>query len=174
MTSPAAGFERIALCSSCLPGWDADRVLRAAVELGFGAVEWGVGPGQAIEDPACADELAEHCRGAGVRTVGVSVQDPAVRLSSPVRTTGAYLRLAAALGAGYVRLFAEPHRGGSVAAPQRRHRAALDRLVELAAPGHVRVLVETSPGTLAASPELALSLVGHQPARRAGVLYDPV
>src|ERR1700753_3267170 len=123
MTSPAAGFERIALFSSCLPGWDADRVLRAAVELGFGAVEWGVGPGQAIEDPACADELAGHRRGAGVGAVGRWGRE----------------------------------RGGALAPPHRGHRAALSRLVELAARGHARVLVETSPGTLAASPELALS-----------------
>jgi sugar phosphate isomerase/epimerase len=33
--------------------------------------------------------------------------------------------------------------------------------------------VETSPGTLAASPELAMALVSHQPAKLTGVLYDP-
>jgi sugar phosphate isomerase/epimerase len=60
-----------------------------------------------------------------------------------------------------------------VAAQQRRHRHALDRLVERAAGDRVRVLVETSPDTLAASPELALALVAHQPAKLTGVLYDP-
>ncbi len=162
---------RIALFSSCLPGWSAERVLATATELGFGAVEWGVGPGQAIEDPDRGAQLAERCRAHGVRSVGVSVQDPAVRLTSPIRTSSAYLRLATTLGASYVRLFAEPHRGGGVAAQQRRHRTGLDRLVDRAA--GVRVLVETSPETLAASPELAMALVAHQPARRAGVLYDP-
>jgi sugar phosphate isomerase/epimerase len=167
------GRGRIALFSSCLPGWSAERVLEAASTLGFGAVEWGVGPGQAIEDPDGAVQLAERCRAHDVRTVGVSVQDPAVRLTAPIRTTVAHVRLAAALGAGYIRLFAEPHRGGGVAAQQQRHRRALDRLVQRAAGDRVRVLVETSPDTLAASPELAMALVSHQPHKLAGVLYDP-
>jgi sugar phosphate isomerase/epimerase len=172
-TAAHDGRGRIALFSSCLPGWSAERVLATATELGFGAVEWGVGPGQAIEHPDRAAQLAERCRAQGVRTVGVSVQDPAVRLTASIRTTAAYVRLATMLGAGYVRLFAEPHRGGGAAAEQRRHRHALDRLVERTADDRVRVLVETSPDTLAASPELALALVAHQPAERAGVLYDP-
>ena len=173
MTAVADRRGRIALFSSCLPGWSAERVLAAATELGFGAVEWGVGPGQAIEDPDRAAELAERCRAHSVRTIGVSVQDPAVRLTAPARTTAAYVRLASTLGAGYIRLFAEPYRDGRVAAQRRRHRDALDRLIERAASEGVRVLVETSPGTLAASPELALALVAHQPAKLAGVLYDP-
>lgn len=173
MTATDDRRGRIALFSSCLPGWSAERVLAAATELGFGAVEWGVGPGQAIEGPDRATELAERCRARGVRTIGVSVQDPAMRLTASVRTTAAHVRLATTLGAGYVRLFAEPHRGSGVAAQQRRHRHALDRLIERAAGDRVRVLVETSPGTLAASPELALALVAHQPAKLAGVLYDP-
>ena len=148
-------------------------MLEAAAELRLGAVEWGVGPDQAIEDLGRVAELAQRCRAQGVRTVGVCVQDPAVRLTSPIRTTAAHVRLAAALGARYVRLFAEPHRGGGVAAQQRRHRHALDRLVERAADERVRVLVETSPDTLAPSPELAMALVSHQPAKLAGVLYDP-
>ena len=88
-TSAAAardGRGRIALFSSCLPGWSAERVLESASELGLGAVEWGVGPGQAIEDPDRAAQLAERCRAQGVRTVGVSVQDPAVRLTASIRT----------------------------------------------------------------------------------------
>jgi sugar phosphate isomerase/epimerase len=174
MTAADDGLGRIALFSSCLPGWNVERVLAAATELGFGAVEWGVGPGQAIEDPDWAAELAERCRAQGVRTIGVSVQDPAVRLTASIRTTAPYVRLATTLGAGHIRLFAEPQRGGGgVAAQQRRHRHALDRLVERSAGDRVRVLVETSPGTLAPSPELALALVAHQPAKLAGVLYDP-
>lgn len=172
-TAARDGRARIALFSSCLPGWDAERVLAAASKLESGAVEWGIGPGQAIEDPDRAIELAERCRAQGVRTVGLSVQDPALPLTAPVRAIAAHLRLAAALGAGYIRLFAEPHRGGGVAAQRRRHRQALDRLVDRAAGYRVRVLVETSPDTLAASPELAMALVAHQPARLAGVLYDP-
>jgi sugar phosphate isomerase/epimerase len=136
-------------------------------------VEWGVGPGQAIAGPEDGRDVAERCRAAGMRTVGLSVQDPAVRLTAPPRTAAAYLTLAGELGAGHVRLFAEPHRGGGLAGQQRRHRQALDRLVERAAPDRVRVIVETSPGTLAASPELAMALVSHQPAKLAGVLYDP-
>jgi sugar phosphate isomerase/epimerase len=167
------GRGRIALFSSCLPGWSAERVLATAAELGFDAVEWGVGPGQAIADSDRGTELAERCRAQGVRTIGLSVQDPGVRLTASGRATAAHLRLATTLGAGHIRLFAEAYRGGGVAAQQRRHRLAVDRLVERAAGDRVRVLVETSPGTLAASPELAMALVAHQPPRLAGVLYDP-
>jgi sugar phosphate isomerase/epimerase len=173
MTSAGTGRERLALFSSCLPGWSAEQVLTAAIELGVGAVEWGVGPGQAIAHPDEAHELGERCRAAGLRIVGVSVQDPAVRLTAPVRTSAAYLALAAGFGAGYVRLFAEPHRGGGLAAQQRRHRQAVDRLVARAGPDRVRVIVETSPDTLAASPDLAMALVAHQPPQLTGVLYDP-
>jgi sugar phosphate isomerase/epimerase len=173
MTSAGARHGRIALFSSCLPGWSVERVLAAAGELGLGAVEWGVGPGQAISDPGDAANVAARCRAAGVRSIGVSVQDPAVRLTGAVRATAAQVALASELGAGYVRLFAEPHRGGGLSAQQWRHHRALDRLVERAAPAGVRVVVETSPDTLAASPELAMALVSHQPPTRAGVLFDP-
>jgi sugar phosphate isomerase/epimerase len=173
MTPGHTGRERIALFSSCLPGWSAERVLAAAADLGIGAVEWGVGPGQAIEGPEQGQSLSERCRAAGVRVIGVSVQDPAVRLTAPIRVTSAHLGLATILGAGYVRLFAEPQGGGGPATAQRRHRTAIDRLVQRAGPDRVRVIVETSPGTLAASPELAMAMVSHQPAKLTGVLYDP-
>ena len=44
----ATGGERLGLFSSCLPGWDAQRVIEAARWLQFACVEWGAGPGEAI------------------------------------------------------------------------------------------------------------------------------
>ena len=38
----------LCLFSSALPGWDAARVARAALDAGLSAVEWGIGPGQAV------------------------------------------------------------------------------------------------------------------------------
>jgi sugar phosphate isomerase/epimerase len=72
-----------------------------------------------------------------------------------------------------VRLFAAEFAGSGLAAARRRQRAGLDRLVEAAAPQGIKVLVETSPRSLAPSPELAADLVAHHPPARAGVLYDP-
>jgi sugar phosphate isomerase/epimerase len=162
----------VALFSACLPGWSAAQVFDVATKLGFTDVEWGVGPGQAIEDVKDGKRLAAICAESGLTSVGVSVQDPEVTLGAP-RTAGAYVRLAVALGAPRIRLFAARYRGGRFSTLQQRHRRALDRLVELAAPAGVKVIVETSPDTLAPTPELALALVSHQPPGHAGVLYDP-
>lgn len=163
----------MALFSSCLPGWRAEDVLATATALGVDAVEWGYGPAESIRDVADGARIAALCKAAGVRTIGVSVQDPALPLTGRSRQLDAVLELARTLGAGQLRLFAEPYRGGRVASERRRHVRALDRLVQRAAPAGVKVLVETSPGTLAAGPSLALALVSHQPPSAAGVLYDP-
>jgi sugar phosphate isomerase/epimerase len=163
---------RIVLFSACLPGWDSRRILDVAVSLGFPAVEWGIGPGQAIERPQAGAELRGLCDRAGLRTAGLSVQDPSVTLATPQRAAR-YVELAVTLGAPHVRLFAPAYKGGSLDREQRRARAGLDALVDLAAPAGLAVLVETSPTTLAPAPDFAVSLLEHHPPERAGVLYDP-
>jgi sugar phosphate isomerase/epimerase len=162
----------IALFSACLPGWSASQVIEVAVSLGFPAVEWGCGPGHAIERPELGPELRELCQRAGLQSVGLSVQDPEVTFTTP-RRAAAHVGLAVALGAPHVRLLAPPYRGGSLAREQQRVRDGLDFLVDLAAPSGIAVLVETSPVTLAPAPELAAVLVEQHPPERAGVLYDP-
>jgi sugar phosphate isomerase/epimerase len=147
-------------------------VITAATALGFAAVEWGAGPSQALSGLRDAARLAELARQAGLEIAGLCVQDPAITLTT-TRAAAAQVRLAVAVGAPYVRLFAASYRGGGVTDLRRRHRSAIDRLVDTAAPHGVKVLVETSPDTLASTPELALDLVCHHPPRRAGVLYDP-
>jgi sugar phosphate isomerase/epimerase len=81
--------------------------------------------------------------------------------------------LSESLGARYVRLFAPAYTGGSLARELKRTRAGLDAVVDVAAAEGIIVLVETAPGTLAPTPELAASLVAHHSPKRAGVLYDP-
>jgi sugar phosphate isomerase/epimerase len=162
----------IALFSACLPGWSASQVIAVAVSLGFPAVEWGCGPGHAIEHPELGPELKEQCRRAGLHSVGLAVQDPEVTLATP-RRAAPHVGLAVALGAPHVRLLAPPYRGGSLAREQQRVRDGLDFLVDLATPSGIAVLVETSPVTLAPAPELAAALVEQHPPERAGVLYDP-
>jgi len=161
---------RVALFSSALPGWDAERVVAAAVSLGLAAVEWGVGPGQALSGPDDGARIAALCADAGLAVAGVAVQDRDVTPATP-KAGAAHVALARELRAPHVRFFAPFYQGGPLRAGQRRARAGVDALVELAA--GLPVLVETAPETLAASPELALELVGHHPARLAGVLYDP-
>jgi sugar phosphate isomerase/epimerase len=164
--------ERVALFSACLPGWDAEPVVAAALSLGFHAIEWGVGPGQAMTRLDAGPRIARMCEDAGLAVAGLSVQDPAVTLATP-RAAARYVKLAIGLGAPHVRFFAPPYDGRSLASQRRRVRAGLDSIVELGAPAGLGVLVETSPDTLAPTPSLAVSLVEHHPPRRAGVLYDP-
>jgi sugar phosphate isomerase/epimerase len=170
--SAAGGVERVSVFSACLPGWTSARVISVAVSLGFSSVEWASGPGHAIEDPEKGSELREQCERAGLHSAGVSVQDPEVTCATPSAAVR-HLSLAMALGAPQVRLLAPPYRGGSLRREQQRTRAGLDRLVELAAPAGLAVLIETSPATLAPAPELAAALVEQHPPERAGVLYDP-
>jgi sugar phosphate isomerase/epimerase len=167
-----AGADRVGLFSSCLPGWAAARVIQVASTLGFPAVEWGSGPGQAIEHPGAGSEMRQRCDRAGLLTSGLSVQHPEVTLATP-RRVAPYVRLAVSLGAPHLRLFAPPYRGGSLHREQQRARAGLARVVDLAAPAGLAVLIETSPATLAPSPELAAALVEQHSPDHAGVLYDP-
>lgn len=164
--------EHVGLFSASLPGWDPRRVIDVAVLLGFSAVEWAAGPGEAIERPDAGSELRELCDSAELRSGGLLVQDPEVTLTTP-RRAAPYVDLATALGAAYVRVFAPPYRGGLLDLEQQRARAGLDSIVELAAPAGLTVLVETSPTTLAPAPDFATVLVEQQPPERAGVLYDP-
>lgn len=166
------GANRVGLFSSSLPGWDERRVIDVAGSLRFAVIEWGAGPHEAIEPDQDASALRDRCAAAGLAISGLSVQDPDVTVATPRRALP-YLRLASALGARFMRLFAPPYRGGSWSREQRRAREGLDSVVERAAPEAVTVLIETSPATLAPTPEMAGALVEHLAPRHAGVLYDP-
>jgi sugar phosphate isomerase/epimerase len=167
-----ASTERVGVFSACLPGWSPGHVVDVALSLGLAAVEWASGRGQAIERAEAGPRVRELCERAGLRSGGLAVQDPEVTLATPGRAAR-HVALAAALGAPHVRLLAPTYHGGSLAREQERVRAGLARLVELAAPKGVAVLVETSPTTLAPAPELAVALVEGESPERAGVLYDP-
>jgi sugar phosphate isomerase/epimerase len=162
----------IGLFSACLPGWEFRRVVDIAFAVGFPAVEWGCGPGEAIERASVCSEVRELCQSTGLAVSGVSVQDPDVTFASP-RRAAPYVRLASELGSPHVRFFAPPYRGGSLERERRHARNGVDYLVELAAPAGLAVLVETSPATLAPGPDSAAELVQRHPPERAGVLYDP-
>jgi sugar phosphate isomerase/epimerase len=164
--------DRVGVFSACLPGWAPGRVVDVAMSLGLSAVEWASGRGQAIERTDTGPRVRELCERAGLLSGGLAVQDPGVTLATPARAAR-HVALAAALGAPHVRLLAPTYQGGSLAREQQRARAGLARLIELAAPEGVAVLVETSPTTLAPAPDLAVALVEGQPPERAGVLYDP-
>lgn len=163
---------RIALFSACLPGSSAREVIAVAQRCGFDAIEWGLGPGQAISDSASAAEVGARAAEAGLRCAGIAVQDPEVSVATPERALVG-LELAGALAAPHVRVAAPRYRGDSLASQQELSRHGLDKLVQRASPGGVSVLVETSPGTLAPTPDLALALVDGHPPTAAGVLYDP-
>jgi sugar phosphate isomerase/epimerase len=162
----------IGLFSACLPGWPFRQVVDIALAVGFPAIEWGCGRGQAIEGASACAEVRELCRSAGLAVSGLSVQDADVTFASP-RRAAPYVMLASELGAPHVRFFAPPYRGGSLQRERRRARDGVDFLVELAAPAGVAVLVETSPATLAPGPNSAVELIERHPPELAGVVYDP-
>lgn len=168
----AGGSDPVGLFSSCLPGWDAHHVIEIAGSLQFAVIEWGAGPGQAVELGQDGAALRERCAAAGLGVSGLSVQDEAVTVTAPRRALP-YLRLASALGARFIRLFAPPYTGGPLAGEQGRARDGLDAIVAQAAKEGLAVLIETSPATLAPTPGLAAALVEHQAPERAGILFDP-
>ena len=162
----------VGLFSACLPEWGAQQVVDVARAVGFSAIEWGCGPGEAIESAAGGADARELCRSTGLVVSGLSVQDPRVTFAAP-RRAAPYVGLAAELGSPHVRFFAPPYRGGLLKRERQRARDGVDHLVELAAPLGIAVLVETSPGTLAPGPESAAALVEQHPPQWAGVVYDP-
>jgi sugar phosphate isomerase/epimerase len=168
----AAGIERVGLFSSCLPGWDLQRVIELARSLELRGLEWGAGPGEAVDPGIDGEALRERCHGAGLAVSGLSVQDPSVSAVTPRRALP-YVRLADSLAAAYIRLFAPPYQGGSVVRELQRARGGIDAVVESAGALGIAVLIETAPATLAPTPELAVSLVEHHAPAHAGVLYDP-
>jgi hypothetical protein len=80
-------------------------VIDVACALGFSAVEWGSGPGPAIEQPEGGSDMRQLCDRAGLLTSGLSVPDPEVTLLTP-RRVAPYVRLAVSLGSPHLRLFA--------------------------------------------------------------------
>jgi sugar phosphate isomerase/epimerase len=153
----------LCLFSSALPGWDAARVARAALDAGLSAVEWGIGPGQAVESPRGA---ATALRRLGVEAAGICVQGGAASLAAPARVRP-FAALAAELGAPHVRVFAPELRDRG------RARGGLETAAEIAADHGVAVLVETAPATTTPSTAQARALVEGLPPERVGVLYDP-
>ena len=168
----AAGSDPVGLFSSCLPGWDAPSVIDIARALQFTMIEWGAGPQHAVELGRDGASLREQCAAAGLGISGLSVQDEDVTIAQPRRALP-YVRLASALGARFIRLFAPPYTGGPLVSEQQTARDGLDAIVEHAAAEGLTVLIETSPATLAPTPGLAAALVDHQAPERAGILFDP-
>jgi sugar phosphate isomerase/epimerase len=153
----------LCLFSSALPGWDPARVARAALDADLTAVEWGVGPGQAVESPRAA---AAALRSLPVAAAGICVQGGAASLAAPARLRP-FAALAAELGAPHVRVFAPALRDRGHA------RDGLTAAAEIAAEHGVAVLVETAPETSVPSTAQARALVEGYPPERVGVLYDP-
>src|SRR5436853_5548459 len=153
----------VCLFSSALSGWEPERVARAALDAGLTAVEWGVGPGQAVESPRGAGATLKSLP---VEAAGICVQGGAASLTAPARLRP-FAALAAELGAPHVRVFAPALRGRG------RARDGLAAAAEIGAEHGVAVLVETAPETSVPSTAQARALVDGYPPERVGVLYDP-
>ena len=154
---------QLCLFSSALPGRDAAFVARTALEAGLTAVEWGIGPGQAIESPRGA---AATLNDLGVEAAGVCVQGGAASLTAPSKLRP-FAALAAELGAPHVRVFAPALRDHA------RAREGLETAAAIAREHGVALLVETAPETIAPSTAQARALVEGLPPEEVGVLYDP-
>lgn len=153
----------LCLFSSALPGWNAAQVAQAALDAGLPAVEWGVGPGEAVESPRSAAAALQRL---GVAAAGVCVQGGAASLTAPA-TLRPFAALAAELGAPHVRVFAPALADGA------RARDGLAAAAEIAQEHGVTLLIETAPDTIAPSTAQARALVDGFPPEDVGVLYDP-
>jgi sugar phosphate isomerase/epimerase len=153
----------LCLFSSALPGWNAAYVAQTALDAGLTAVEWGVGPGQAIESPRGA---AAELKSLGVEAAGVCVQGGGASLTTPSALTP-FAELAAELGAPHVRVFAPE------LAERDRARDGLAAAAAIAKEHGVALLLETAPETSAPSTAQARALVEGFPPDEVGVLYDP-
>ncbi len=151
----------LCLFSSALPGWDAPRVAQTALDAGLTAVEWGIGPGQAVESPGEA-RLGDL----GVIAAGICVQGGAASLLEPEKLRP-FAALAEELGAPHVRVFAPSLAGGASA------RDGLDAAAAIAKEHGVVLMIETAPATIAPSTAQARALVEGLPPAEVGVLYDP-
>ncbi|MHB1836307.1 MAG: sugar phosphate isomerase/epimerase family protein [Solirubrobacteraceae bacterium] len=165
--------RRTALFSACLPGWGVQQVIAAARLLGFGEIEWGVGASEAIPDRGAAADAQRLCRDAGLRCGGIAVQDKHVTLATP-DLAAPFVELGSMLAAPHIRVRAPAYDGDQpLQRQQDAARRGLDALVAASSPHRLAVLVETSPDTLAPSPETALDLIARHAPARVGVLYDP-
>lgn len=152
---------QLCLLSSALPGWDAPRIAHAALDAGLTAVEWGIGPGQAVESPRDA-KLSDLGGAVG----GICVQGDAASLLEPEKLRP-FAELAAALGAPHVRVFA-PALADAAGA-----RDGLAAAAQITQAHGVSLLIETAPGTIVPSTAQARALVDGFPPAEVGVLYDP-
>jgi sugar phosphate isomerase/epimerase len=151
----------LCLFSSALPGWDAGYVARTALDAGLTAVEWGIGPGQAVDSP---DEAA--LEDLSVTAAGICVQGDAASLLEPEALLP-FASLAAEIGAPHVRVFAP------ALADAARARDGLAAAAQIAKAYGVSLLIETAPATIAPSTAQARALVEGFPPEEVGVLYDP-
>lgn len=170
--TPARRADRVALFSAALPGCGAEEIVADARAGGFTMVEWGAGATQAVSDLRQVAAVRGLCDDAGLAICGLSVQDEEATLAAPDRAA-VYIEIAAKLGVSQVRYFAQGLDAAPLAVEQERARSGLRRLVELAAPAGIRVLIETSPRTIAPSPCLVLALLEECDPAQVGVLYDP-
>jgi sugar phosphate isomerase/epimerase len=165
--------DRLCLLSSAVRDEPAQVIAERARDAGLTAIEWGIGPGQAAS--ATRDEarkLAQLSAFNGLEVAGVCVQGGPGSLEKPA-SIKAIAAFAAELGAPFVRVWAPPFGGGSLAAAQKQARASLAKAVELTSKAGVVLLVENAPDSLAPSATLARELIeGHGP-EQVGVLWDP-
>jgi sugar phosphate isomerase/epimerase len=165
--------DRLCLLSSAVRQMPASALAERAAEAGFGAIEWGIGPGEiASGAPAEAESLRELSAAHGLTIAGVCVQGGPASLEEP-STIRPVATFAAELGAPFLRLWAPGYRGGSIASELDRAHGLVSRALEITDMLGVALLVENGPDSLAPSTTLVRALLEGQDPTAAGVLWDP-
>lgn len=166
----AALGGRVAVVSDALSNRRLDAVAELIAQSGAQAIEPTVGAGGHV--PTTADAHgASSCFG----DLGLAICGAAATGASPLGSGALFdaVEIAEALGAPFLRVFAPAFKEGQSADHQI---AAVGRdLSDLSAHAGqgLRVLLEPSAGTIAASPELARSVLRSTPADRSGIVFDP-
>jgi len=163
---------RLSVLSDVLPGASFEEAAGHIAAAGAEGIEPLAGPGSHLSTGSDAD--VERLRETAERH-GLAICGLAAVYGPPLgdERTAWVAESAAALGGRFVRVFAPPF-DPAAGVDEQVDRVAGDlrRLCE-AAPAGVDILVEISPVTLAASPELARRLLDRAAHPAAGVVYDP-
>ncbi len=163
-----------ALTSGALADWRLADIAACAAGSHLNAIELTVGPNGHVSSYDAAQE-AELGRalatldGAGLALCGVAATGTLV-LGHP--DLGPYARLAASVGAEFMRVFPAAFSSDSTPVHQISSAALALAVLAAEAPG-IRILVEMSPGSVIPSPELALRVLELSGVDDAGVVYDP-
>lgn len=158
--------------SDALTGWPFKRALDEFMRHGVEGIEVTAGPdGHASSQAGSSVREVAHQLDASGLTVCALAATPSVRLGDD--GLRAVLEVAELLGVAAVRVFAGIFDPDVSVERQLDAVASHMRLLQIAGPYGIEILLEPAPGTIIACPEIARRVLDASEAENIGVVYDP-